>query len=70
MNIQLHPSARADLHRQIEYLQAMDAGEESMRQFHAVVREALEKIDMNPQTWSFATGSRRVRKVQILSFRM
>jgi plasmid stabilization system protein ParE len=69
-NPDIHPWARADLRHQFGYLQAAYAGPATLRKFIRAVREAKNKIRDNPRTWSFAPGSKRVRKVQILDFRM
>ena len=69
-NPDIHPLARADQRRQFEYLLDAYAGPVTLRKFVAAIREAKNKIRDNPATWSFAPGSRRVRKVQILEFRM
>jgi hypothetical protein len=70
MHIQLHPTAKLDLQRHIEYLESAGIVDERLREFTAVIQEAFAKIEQNPMTWSFAPGSRRVRKVQIRQFRL
>ena len=70
MNVQLHPLALADLREQFRYLQGNHVGEITLRRFVESVQEAKRRIEMNPPTWSFAPGSKRVRKVQIKRFRM
>ena len=68
-NPDIHPQARADQRRQFEYLRDNYAGPLTLRKFIAAMREAKSKIRDNPKTWSYAPGSKRVRKVQVLEFR-
>jgi hypothetical protein len=70
MNLQLHPAAKVDLQEHVAYLLEQGAEGGQLRAFHRAVEEAWAKIERNPMTWSFASGSRRIRKVQILRFRL
>jgi len=70
MKIRIRAAARADLQRQFYYLQQSHAGDETLVKLVSEVEEALAKISRNPQTWSFAPGSQRVRRVQLPRFRM
>jgi hypothetical protein len=70
MNIQFHPAAKLDLQRHVKYLEQAGVREGKLREFSAAVQAALAKIEENPTTWSFAAGSKRVRRVQILQFRL
>jgi plasmid stabilization system protein ParE len=69
MKPELQLEAEADLLHHAEYLRA-SANEDAVRAFAEEVRKALAKIQANPRTWSLASGSKRVRKVQINRFRM
>ena len=70
MYIQFHPAAKLDLQRHVKFLEEAGVLDEQLREFTTAVQEALAKIEHNPMTWSFASGSRRVRKVQIRQFRL
>jgi hypothetical protein len=70
MNLQLHPAAKVDLQEHVAYLLEQGAEGDRLKAFQSAVEEALVKIERNPMTWSFASGSRRIRKVQILRFRL
>jgi len=70
MKTRIRAAARADLQRQFHYLQQSHAGDETLDKLVSEVDEALAQISRNPQTWSFAPGSRRVRRVQLPRFRM
>jgi plasmid stabilization system protein ParE len=70
MKIRIRAAARADLQRQFHYLQQSHAGDETLDKLVSEVEEAVDKISRNPQTWSFAPGSQRVRRVQLPRFRM
>ncbi len=66
----IHPAARADQRSQWEYLQAAGCDPTALKNFIAAILEAYDKIQTNPGTWSFARGSKKVRKVQVPDFRM
>lgn len=70
MNSYIHWAAEADLHHHVRYLRESNASEEVVRGFLDDAETAIEKIERNPGTWSFAPGSRRVRKVQMPRFRV
>lgn len=70
MNAMIHQLAEADLLHHVQYLRESDASEEVVRDFLSGAEEAVKRIEQNSDTWSFARGSRRVRKVQISRFRM
>lgn len=70
MNAMIHQLAEADLMHHVRYLRESDASEEIVRRFLDGAEEAVKRIEGNPGTWSFARGSRRVRKVQISHFRI
>jgi hypothetical protein len=70
MSIKIHPLAEIDLQEHVDYLIAADFSDERLLDFQSAVEEAYAKIERNPTTWSFAFRSRRVRKVQILRFRL
>ena len=70
MKPRVHPYARQDQRRQFEYLRKTNAGPATLQGFIDAVREAKKKIGDNPKTWNFAPGSKRVRRVQILNYRM
>jgi len=70
MKPEIHPAAEADLLHHAEYLRCESVDENVPLKFAEEIRRALEKIEANPLTWSFAPGSRRVRKVQVPRFRM
>lgn len=70
MKFKIHPLARADLKRQLRYLEATGVDLQVLEDFDTAVREALAKIATNPGTWSLVAASTRIRKVQILQFRM
>ena len=70
MRVQIHPYAESDLNHQIDYLLLGNSGDSTIRKFKLAVRQAKGKIRDNPRTWSLVSGSTKVRKVQILEFRM
>jgi hypothetical protein len=70
MNLQFHPAAKVDLQQHVTYLLENGVEGDQLKAFHSAVREALAKVERNPMTWSLASGSRRIRKVQILRFRL
>jgi len=70
MNPRIHPLARLDQRRQFEYLRKVHVGSGTLQKFIDAIREAKKKIGDNPQTWSFVPGSKRVRHVQVPTFRM
>ena len=63
-------AAESDLLQHVHYLRESNASEEVVRGFLDGAEEAVKRIERNPETWSFARGSRRVRKVQIARFRV
>ncbi len=69
-NPDIHPEARKDVRRQFQNLIDAHCGDTTLRKFVAALRLAKDKIRNNPKTWSKAHGSKTVRKVQILDFRM
>jgi len=69
-NPDIHPEARADVRRQFQNLVDAHCGDVTLRKFVTALRTAKAKIQNNPTTWSKAPGSKTVRKVQILDFRM
>jgi len=69
-NPDIHPEARSDARRQFQNLVENHCSEITLRKFVTALREAKAKIRDNPTTWSKAPGSKTVRKVQILDFRM
>ena len=69
MKPRLHPLAKADLLHHARYLRKESADEAIATTFAVEVRRAIERIEASPLTWSFARGSKRVRKVQIVRFR-
>jgi hypothetical protein len=62
--------ALADIEVQLDYLRETDASDEIVVGLLEDLDQAKQKIERHPQTWSFALGSRRVRKVQIPRFRL
>jgi hypothetical protein len=70
MNVNIHPWARADIRRRIDYLEKEKVSLQVLEDFDAAIRQALDKIAAQPTTWSFAAGSTKIRKVQIAQFRM
>jgi hypothetical protein len=70
MKIRIRAAAQADLQKQFAYLQQSHASDETLEELVSEIDEALVKINRNPLTWSFAPGSQRVRRVQLLKFRM
>jgi hypothetical protein len=62
--------ALRDVEVQIDYLHKTDAGDKLTVALLEDLEEAKRKIERNPRTWSFASGSKRVRKVQIPRFRL
>ncbi|HEV3271427.1 MAG TPA: type II toxin-antitoxin system RelE/ParE family toxin [Candidatus Methylacidiphilales bacterium] len=67
---EIHPAADADIDRQYEWLQNHYCSAETLHKFLDAIEEAKAKIGDNPETWSKVSGSNKVRKVQIKSFRM
>jgi uncharacterized protein YqgV (UPF0045/DUF77 family) len=70
MSLQIHPGARADQKNHFKYLQQAGAAPLTLQKLIEAIREAKTKIREHPDTWSFIPGSKRVRRVQITSFRM
>src|SRR5471032_38528 len=69
-DLEFHPEALADAQEQFNYLKSVGCGPEILTKFHESLQVAYERIRRHPNTWSKAHGSKTVRKVQILHFRM
>jgi plasmid stabilization system protein ParE len=65
-----HPLAQRDYRHHFEYLRKAHAGPETLQEFIESIRESKKKIVENSGTWSFAPGSKRVRRVQVPAFRV
>jgi hypothetical protein len=65
-----HPGVWIDLEEQVRYLDDKNAPPEVVSGLFKSFWSAVEKIEQNPLTWSFMTGSKRARKVQMSRFRM
>jgi hypothetical protein len=63
-------AAEQDIHEQIRYLAECNVDDTVIDRLIEGVAEAKHKIGRNPLTWSFAAGSKRVRKLQIRRFRI
>jgi hypothetical protein len=70
METVLHPAALSDLADYLNYLLQAKVGDETRLAFSNAIKQTRQKIERNPRTWSFAEGSKRVRKVQIPRFKM
>ena len=66
----IHPVADADLDRQYARLRDHYCSPETLHKFLDAIEEAKAKIAYNPETWSMVSGSNKIRKVQIKSFRL
>jgi hypothetical protein len=67
---EIHPAADADIDRHYNWLRDHFCTPVTLHKFLDAVEEAKAKICDNAATWSRASGSKKVRKVQIKSFRM
>ena len=67
---EVHPAADADIDRQYEWLRERYCSPETLSKFLDAIEEAKAKIGNNPATWSKVSGSNKIRRVQIKSFRM
>ena len=67
---EIHPAADADLDHLFQWLREKGCSLETLIKFLDAVEEAKAKIRDNPETWSRVSGSNKVRKVQVKSFRM
>jgi plasmid stabilization system protein ParE len=67
---EVHPAADADIDRQYQWHRDHDCSPSTLHKFLDAIEEAKAKIGNNPETWSKVSGSSKVRKVQIKSFRM
>jgi hypothetical protein len=66
-----HDEAHADVQRQFLRLRdELHCGPSTLKKFIFSIRKARAKIRMFPKAWSYAKGSKTVRKVQIKGFRM
>jgi hypothetical protein len=66
-----HDEALADVRQQFVRLRdELHCGPSTLKKFIFSIRKARAKIRAFPNTWSFAKGSKTVRKVQIKEFRM
>jgi plasmid stabilization system protein ParE len=70
MKPRIHPQAQRDQRRHFEYLRKAEVGSATLQKYFHAIRDAAQKIADNPETWSFAPGSERVRRVQVPAFRM
>jgi hypothetical protein len=71
MNLITHDEAHADIQQQFLRLRhELHCGPATLKKFIYAIRKARSKIRKFPKTWSFAKGSKTVRKVQIKEFRM
>ena len=70
MEIRFHELAREDYRRQYTYLRKAEVGPKTLQDYIDAIREAKRRIAQNPNTWSRAAGSKTVRRVQILQFRL
>lgn len=66
----LHPLATQDFKKHFAYLRRAEVGGKILADFLDAAEEAKLKIGRNPRTWSFAPGSRQVRRVHMQQFRM
>ena len=66
---ELHPEAVQDFYDQLCYLEEKQCSLLTLQKFVKAIREGRDKIGRNPFTWSMASGSSRVRKLPIRSFR-
>ena len=66
----IHPAADADIDHQYERLRDHYCSPATLHKFLDAIEEAKAKIGDNPETWSKVSGSNKVRKVQIKTFRM
>lgn len=70
MNLITHDEALADVRQQFVRLRdELHCGPSTLKKFLFSIRKARAKIRTFPNTWSFAKGSKIVRKVQIKEFR-
>jgi hypothetical protein len=67
---EIHPAADADIDHLFEWLKVKGCSGETLVKFLDAVEEAKAKIKDNPETWSKVSGSIKVRKVQVRSFRI
>lgn len=70
MKPQLHPLAVEDYARYFQYLREMGVGVKTLEDYLDAAEEAKLRIGRNPRTWSFASGSKTVRRVHMRRFRM
>ena len=66
----LHPDAVRDYSRYFEYLRGNGASVKTLEDYLDAAEEAKRKIGQNPRTWSYAPGSKAVRRVHMGQFRM
>lgn len=66
----VHPAADGDVDRQYDWLRDHHSSPETLDKFLDAIEEAKAKIGDNPETWSKVSGSKKVRQLQIKSFRM
>jgi hypothetical protein len=70
MNLDVHTLARADFNEYVADLITRDVRLDLVLAVVTEVERAFALIRQHPNTWSFAKGSRRVRKVQVRRFRL
>jgi hypothetical protein len=70
MRVVFHPGTWIDLEEQTRYLNDQNAPPEVVSALFKSFWSAVSQIERNPLTWSFMSGSKRARKVQIPRFRM
>lgn len=67
---EVHPAADADIDQQYKWLRDHFCSPSTLHKFLDAIEEAKTKIGNHPETWSKVSGSNKVRKVQMRSFRM
>ena len=70
MKPRLHDLALWDYRIHLEYLQKAKVSVETLGKYLDEIEAAGQRIADNPTTWSFAPGSKRVRRVQVAAFRL
>jgi uncharacterized membrane protein len=70
MKPKLHDLALRDYRVHFEYLQKAKVSEKTLVKYLDEIEAAGQRIADNPKTWSFAPGSKRVRRVQVTAFRL